>query len=348
MRRVVSINSDTGAAPSGARTAVGRPPSMPHALYVRLSVAARFAPRGRLYRTHDRLGWLDVRSRDRILWVELLLWIVLGVVLAVAEIFTTTLFLIMFSAGAFAAAIAAGLGAPVLAQVLIFTVVSALTVAVARPTIRRHLASPTESGDSAVRGRCDRGLHGGGAGSGRRGARSRQDRRRGLVGTLLRHHSDVRPGRPGPGHTGPGRHGPGLAGPTYDSGPAAGARRRVIDGWPLDPDRRNRAAHGGDPGQGGADRAAAAAGRRRAARQVQAHPQPRPEPAGSVRRRGPHQGGHARAGGQLPAAAGDHLRQPGRVDRHGALLQGGRLGPGDVRDLQLPPGDRAAHRHHAA
>lgn len=119
---------------------------MPHALYVRLSVAARFAPRGRLGRTHDRLGWLDVRSRDRILWVELLLWIVLGVVLAVAEIFTTTLFLIMFSAGAFAAAIAAGLGAPVLAQVLIFTVVSALTVAVARPTIRRHLASPTDSG----------------------------------------------------------------------------------------------------------------------------------------------------------------------------------------------------------
>ena len=36
----------------------------------------------------------------------------LGVLLAVAEIFTATLFLIMFAAGAFAAAGAAALGAP--------------------------------------------------------------------------------------------------------------------------------------------------------------------------------------------------------------------------------------------
>jgi hypothetical protein len=50
----------------------------------------------------------------------------------------------------------------------------------------------------------------------------------------------------------------------------------------------------------------------------------------------------------LPAAAGDHLGQPGRLDRHGALLQGGRPGPGHVRDLELPAGHRAAHGHHAA
>lgn len=65
-------------------------------------------------------------------------WIVLGVVLAVAEIFTTTLFLIMFSVGAFAAAGAAALGAPTAIQALVFAAVSALTVAVVRPAIRRH------------------------------------------------------------------------------------------------------------------------------------------------------------------------------------------------------------------
>jgi len=79
--------------------------------------------------------------------VEPLLWIVLGVVLAVAEIFTTTLLLLMFAVGAFAAAGAAALGAPVGVQALVFAVVSALTVLVARPTIQRHRRSAVESGE---------------------------------------------------------------------------------------------------------------------------------------------------------------------------------------------------------
>jgi membrane protein implicated in regulation of membrane protease activity len=70
--------------------------------------------------------------------VEPLLWIVLGVVLAVAEIFTTTLFLIMLGIGAFAAAGAAALGAPVPVQAVVFAVVSALTLLFARPAIQRH------------------------------------------------------------------------------------------------------------------------------------------------------------------------------------------------------------------
>lgn len=77
------------------------------------------------------------------------MWVVLGVVLAVAEIFTTTLFLIMFAAGAFAAAAAAALGAPTALQALIFTLVSALSVAVVRPVIRRHARSALESGEQA-------------------------------------------------------------------------------------------------------------------------------------------------------------------------------------------------------
>lgn len=67
-----------------------------------------------------------------------MLWIVVGVVLAVAEIFTTTLFLIMFAVGAFAAAGAAALGAPVEIQAVVFAVVSALTLLGARPALRRR------------------------------------------------------------------------------------------------------------------------------------------------------------------------------------------------------------------
>lgn len=78
-----------------------------------------------------------------------MLWIVLGVVLAVAEIFTATLFLIMFAVGAFAAAGAAALGAPVAIQAVVFAAVSALTVLAARPTIRKHRRSTTEDGGQA-------------------------------------------------------------------------------------------------------------------------------------------------------------------------------------------------------
>ncbi|SBV30770.1 Membrane protein implicated in regulation of membrane protease activity [Micromonospora krabiensis] len=76
-----------------------------------------------------------------------MLWIVLGVVLAVAEIFTTTLFLIMFAAGAFAAAGAAALGAPTPVQALVFAAVSALTVLGVRPVIQRHRRSALEAGE---------------------------------------------------------------------------------------------------------------------------------------------------------------------------------------------------------
>lgn len=78
--------------------------------------------------------------------MEALLWIVLGVVLAVAEIFTTTLFLIMLAAGAFAAAAAAALGAPVAVQTLVFAGVSALTVAAVRPVVKRHRRTALEGG----------------------------------------------------------------------------------------------------------------------------------------------------------------------------------------------------------
>jgi membrane protein implicated in regulation of membrane protease activity len=66
------------------------------------------------------------------------MWIVLAVALAVAEAFTATLLVAMFAAGALAAAGAAGLGAPLLLQVIVFAVVSGLSLGAIRPIILRH------------------------------------------------------------------------------------------------------------------------------------------------------------------------------------------------------------------
>jgi membrane protein implicated in regulation of membrane protease activity len=76
------------------------------------------------------------------------LWIVLGIALGIAEMFTVTLLLIMFAAGAFAAAGAAALGAPVLLQVIVFALVSALSIGAIRPVIRRHQRPAVETGDA--------------------------------------------------------------------------------------------------------------------------------------------------------------------------------------------------------
>jgi membrane protein implicated in regulation of membrane protease activity len=73
-----------------------------------------------------------------------MLWIVLGVALAVAEIFTVSFFLIMFAAGAFAAAGAAALGAPVAFQAVVFTVVSLIAVLGMRPALRRYFGRDTD------------------------------------------------------------------------------------------------------------------------------------------------------------------------------------------------------------
>jgi membrane protein implicated in regulation of membrane protease activity len=80
--------------------------------------------------------------------VETVFWIVLGVILAVAEMFTATLVLIMLAAGAFAAAIAAALGAPMVVQALVFAAVSALSLVAVRPVVRRHRRPAIETGDT--------------------------------------------------------------------------------------------------------------------------------------------------------------------------------------------------------
>ncbi|MQA24062.1 MAG: NfeD family protein [Micromonosporaceae bacterium] len=79
------------------------------------------------------------------------IWLIVGIGLAVAEVITVDLTLLMLSVGAFAAAGAAFLGGNLLVQVIAFAVVSALTVGVVRPFIRKRITHhPDEAGPMGV------------------------------------------------------------------------------------------------------------------------------------------------------------------------------------------------------
>jgi membrane protein implicated in regulation of membrane protease activity len=68
-----------------------------------------------------------------------IVWLVLGVVLALAEMFSTAFVLVMFAAGALAAAVAAAVGLPFWAQMMVFAGVSAAALAAVRPALSRRL-----------------------------------------------------------------------------------------------------------------------------------------------------------------------------------------------------------------
>jgi membrane protein implicated in regulation of membrane protease activity len=83
------------------------------------------------------------------------IWLVAGVLLAIAELFTLDFVLIMLAGGALAASVAALLDAPPLVQVLTFAVVSGLGMIGVRPAIRRKLhasADPAVMGVEAMEG----------------------------------------------------------------------------------------------------------------------------------------------------------------------------------------------------
>lgn len=92
--------------------------------------------------------------------VEAILWIVLGIALAIAEAFTATLLIIFFAVGAFAAAGAAALGAPFLVQAIVFALFSGLSVGAIRPIIVRHAKSALETGDTPFGIEAMEGSHG--------------------------------------------------------------------------------------------------------------------------------------------------------------------------------------------
>jgi membrane protein implicated in regulation of membrane protease activity len=82
--------------------------------------------------------------------MEAVLWVVLAVVLAIAEAFTATLFVAMFAVGALAAAGAGALGAPLLLQVIVFAIVSGLSVGALRPIILKHAKAGLEPGETPI------------------------------------------------------------------------------------------------------------------------------------------------------------------------------------------------------
>lgn len=77
-------------------------------------------------------------------------WVIAGAVLAVAELFTGTLVLLMFAVGAFAAAGAAALGAPIGLQAVVFALASAAGLVGARPSIKRLLHQGAESAEMGL------------------------------------------------------------------------------------------------------------------------------------------------------------------------------------------------------
>ena len=84
-----------------------------------------------------------------------LLWLIVAVILGVAEIFTLTLALGLLAVAALVAALVAGLGGGLLAQVLAFTFAGVLGLVVVRPIARRQMSTPplTREGTDALVGR---------------------------------------------------------------------------------------------------------------------------------------------------------------------------------------------------
>jgi membrane protein implicated in regulation of membrane protease activity len=100
----------------------------------------------------DRSPSVDRACHDRCVP---LIWLIAGVLLAVAEMFTLDFVLIMFAGGALAAAGAGVLGAPVLVQVIVFSVVSGLSLVAVRPAIKKRFhqgADPAVMGVDAIEG----------------------------------------------------------------------------------------------------------------------------------------------------------------------------------------------------
>ncbi|MEV0830349.1 NfeD family protein [Nonomuraea rubra] len=73
---------------------------------------------------------------------EWVIWIILAVVLGVAEIFTLTAALGLLGAAALLTAATAALGLPVPLQLLVFSLASAAALIVIRPIATRHIRQP--------------------------------------------------------------------------------------------------------------------------------------------------------------------------------------------------------------
>lgn len=74
-------------------------------------------------------------------WV---IWLLVGIALAVGEIATTGFFMAPFAGGAFAAAVVAAIGLGQTTAFVVFAVVTLLLFLLVRPVARRHLEMPSK------------------------------------------------------------------------------------------------------------------------------------------------------------------------------------------------------------
>ena len=79
---------------------------------------------------------------DQLVWIA---WLIVGVGLIIAEIFTLSFFLLWFGIGALAAALAGMLGAPFVLQFVIFAVVSIALTAMSRTIFANYLSHGDEN-----------------------------------------------------------------------------------------------------------------------------------------------------------------------------------------------------------
>lgn len=74
---------------------------------------------------------------------EVLLWLILFVAMTVIEFASMQLVSVWFALGAFVALVAAAFGAPLYLQIILFTVISAVSLIATRPLIRKFLKKGT-------------------------------------------------------------------------------------------------------------------------------------------------------------------------------------------------------------
>ncbi len=79
---------------------------------------------------------------DQLIWIG---WLIIGVGLIIAEVFTLGFFLLWFGIGALAAALAGLLGAPFILQFAIFAVVSVALTAMSRTIFAKYLLHNDEN-----------------------------------------------------------------------------------------------------------------------------------------------------------------------------------------------------------
>jgi membrane protein implicated in regulation of membrane protease activity len=84
-----------------------------------------------------------------------IIWLLLAVVLTVAEVVNTSFYLLPFAIGAAGAAVVGLVGGGTAIEVAVFAVLTAISFATVRPIARRHLSAPPQirTGTAALIGR---------------------------------------------------------------------------------------------------------------------------------------------------------------------------------------------------